>query len=611
MQMRMVAEVITPLEPYEVLDITLANILNLYQKYTEMYYSIYFRRSGISIGIIINDWLKECIFIKLCQLAITKLFNLDANYIKQIDVDELNKVGLIQSDYEHSYINFEFLHDSVRDFFIAQLLKLWLECQFVAVYHNWNLKRFIVSNFLTDGKYREVRFFLNCYLKNLEVAETQLNACRDKLLEMLEENPNLLLNTESQESAFHNCVNEDLCYLIKHFLFKVIDNMSKQELLSKRNSELQTPLFLAIRKAEDNLNDTENVLLFLLEELDRWNNPNLKTILVSTLFTYDITSTDVDKLKRYSKDYTDVNTMVHQIEKNIKYIPLFLDACKENNFKKVNEILENFENDKITRDYLLLTTNDRKETCLHLTTNKDIAEKLLKLGCDKNMQDNHGMTPLTRAIKNQQTNIAVKLINKSASNIPDYFGFTPALHAAKYNNLEVLKLLYSSNLPNINIDEQNIFGVTPLMMAAKYKSVESVKYLLDKGADLSTTDKHGNTPLHYAVIGNCIELIKLFREKGADLNGLNYDGITPLIYSIKRNQKEMVNCLIQNGVDVNIRSTRNAYPLKLLIENRQNALIQKVLKEEHITFKGGRTIIRPAARTDILTPEQMEYINSM
>ncbi|KAF2893532.1 hypothetical protein ILUMI_12643 [Ignelater luminosus] len=611
MQMRMLAEVITLLEPYEILDITLANILNLYQKYTEMHYSVYFRRSGISTGTTINEWLKECIFIKLSKLAIIKLFNLDINYIKQIDIDELNRVGLIQSDYEYNCINFEFLHDSVRDFFIAQLLKLWLECQFVAIHHNWNLEVFIVSNFLTDGKYREARFFLNCYLKNLEITENRLNVCRDKLLELLEDNPNLLLNNESQESVFHICVNEDLCYLLKYFLFQVIDNMSKKELLSKRNSELQTPLFLAIRKAEANSNDTESVLLILLEELDKWNNSDMKTILVSTLFTYDVTSTDINKLKRYSNRYTDIIKTVNQIEQNIIYITLFLDACKENDFKKVNEILENFKNDKITRDYLLLTTNNRKETCLHLTTNKDIAEKLLKLGCDMNMQDNHGMTPLTRAIKNKQTDIAIKLINKGASNIPDYFGFTGALHAAKYGNLEVLKLLNSRNVPNVNVDERNVFGVTPLMIATKYKNVEIVKYLLDNEADLFTTDKHGNTPLHYAVIGNCIELVKLFRERGADLNDLNYDGLTPLLYSIKRNQKEMINCLLQNGADVNVKSARNVYPLKLLIQANQNALIKKVLKEEHIKFKGGKAIIRPAARTDILTPEEMDYINSI
>ena len=48
-------------------------------------------------------------------------------------------------------------------------------------------------------------------------------------------------------------------------------------------------------------------------------------------------------------------------------------------------------------------------------------------------------------------------------------------------------------------------GMTPLMMAARYNKVEIIKLLVSKGADLKTRDENGFTALRYAQLSNAKE----------------------------------------------------------------------------------------------------------
>jgi ankyrin repeat protein len=52
-------------------------------------------------------------------------------------------------------------------------------------------------------------------------------------------------------------------------------------------------------------------------------------------------------------------------------------------------------------------------------------------------------------------------------------------------------------------------GMTPLMMAARYNKVEIIKLLLSRGADLKTRDENGFTALRYAQLSNAKEAADL------------------------------------------------------------------------------------------------------
>lgn len=55
-------------------------------------------------------------------------------------------------------------------------------------------------------------------------------------------------------------------------------------------------------------------------------------------------------------------------------------------------------------------------------------------------------------------------------------------------------------------------GMTPAMYAARYNRVEILKVLIRQGADLSKTSKAGLTALKYAEISNAIDALRLIEE---------------------------------------------------------------------------------------------------
>lgn len=55
-------------------------------------------------------------------------------------------------------------------------------------------------------------------------------------------------------------------------------------------------------------------------------------------------------------------------------------------------------------------------------------------------------------------------------------------------------------------------GLTPLMFAARYNRVEIIKLLLSKGARLNEKDVNGMTALKYAELSNAKESVALLQE---------------------------------------------------------------------------------------------------
>ena len=72
------------------------------------------------------------------------------------------------------------------------------------------------------------------------------------------------------------------------------------------------------------------------------------------------------------------------------------------------------------------------------------------------------------------------------------------------------------------------FGWTPLAWAARYGQVEVVRLLLDKGANVNTRDKHKSTPLQNAVQSGNLETMRLLLDKSENVDERNKSGSTPL-----------------------------------------------------------------------------------
>ena len=85
-------------------------------------------------------------------------------------------------------------------------------------------------------------------------------------------------------------------------------------------------------------------------------------------------------------------------------------------------------------------------------------------------------------------------------------------------------------------------GATPLHYAASDNDAESLRALLEGGADVSATDKHGNTPLWTAAFNARQKhaLVKLLLAKGADPTHKNKAGRSPLDFANTINDQDMV-----------------------------------------------------------------------
>ncbi|XP_009462373.1 PREDICTED: NF-kappa-B inhibitor alpha [Nipponia nippon] len=146
--------------------------------------------------------------------------------------------------------------------------------------------------------------------------------------------------------------------------------------------------------------------------------------------------------------------------------------------------------------------NNLSQTPLHLaviTDQPEIAEHLLKAGCDLEIRDFRGNTPLHIAC--QQGSL------RSVSVLTQYcqpHHLLAVLQATNYN------------------------GHTCLHLASIQGYLAVVEYLLSLGADVNAQEPcNGRTALHLAVDLQNSDLVSLLVKHGADVNKVTYQGYSP------------------------------------------------------------------------------------
>ncbi|RKS03322.1 ankyrin repeat domain-containing protein [Flavobacterium sp. 102] len=108
------------------------------------------------------------------------------------------------------------------------------------------------------------------------------------------------------------------------------------------------------------------------------------------------------------------------------------------------------------------------------------------------------------------TNVALAT-NVSKTHYPTVvtmYEVTPLCNAIVKGDLAIVKkfIEYGSDV------NESMNGTTPLMLAARYNKVEIIKLLLENGAKLDTKDERGYTALKYAEFSNANEAIALLKQ---------------------------------------------------------------------------------------------------
>ncbi|PSN51181.1 hypothetical protein C0J52_06045 [Blattella germanica] len=199
----------------------------------------------------------------------------------------------------------------------------------------------------------------------------------------------------------------------------------------------------------------------------------------------------------------------------------------------------------------------------------NIVEYLLKSNWDIEVCNNLGETPLVRAVKCGNDEMAMKLIQHGANpNAQDRSG-NSVLHYAVLNNLSkfvrcVLKLGCNVNIPNA-------MGSTPLRYALRNHNENMAIILLEHGANPNTQDKSGNSVLHYAVMGNLTRLVACLLKSGCKTNIQNGIGWTPLRYAVLNRNEEIAIQLLENGANPNANDKSGNSVMHYI--NRSNLLM--------------------------------------
>jgi ankyrin repeat protein len=227
------------------------------------------------------------------------------------------------------------------------------------------------------------------------------------------------------------------------------------------------------------------------------------------------------------------------LEKGVKYTDNALIIAAQGSRRETNT-LETYK--YLVEDLKIkaTATNKTGETVLHFLVNKpnqtEIINYFLAKGVDANKSDNEGNTPLMVAASAKET-------------------------AALEQLLPIVK----------NINTQNGKGESALTIAVKSGTPSAVELLLNKGADVTVTDKEGNNLGFYLIQSYRPQMgrpesangqkqdpfaakTKLLQDKGLNLAIPQKDGNTLYHLAIAKNDLALLKKIADLKIDINLKN---------------------------------------------------------
>ncbi|XP_067687665.1 ankyrin repeat and SOCS box protein 2-like [Haliotis asinina] len=180
-------------------------------------------------------------------------------------------------------------------------------------------------------------------------------------------------------------------------------------------------------------------------------------------------------------------------KQNSRVLPLHHYAYK-NDIEAIKKALANSSTDICAKDM-------SGRTALFVATcfsRVEIAQMLLALGCDPNIANNDGDTPLHEATEKSSLPIVQVLLKsgKCKLDAQNKEGQTPLMKAAFYDYLDILKCLH---LKGASIDARDARGKTALFYALDEGSEKTAIYLMKNKCDVNVIDNGGHTALYEAI----------------------------------------------------------------------------------------------------------------
>lgn len=186
--------------------------------------------------------------------------------------------------------------------------------------------------------------------------------------------------------------------------------------------------------------------------------------------------------------------------------------------------------------------------------------------------------------KEKQDNIINYFMSKGVNiNKTDNDGNTPFMNAASANaDLEIIRLLADSVK---DINQKNIKGTSALAMAVRNNSPEIVKFLIERGADIKTSDAGGDNLAAYLIQsynpqkpGIFETKLKILQEKGFDFTVPQKNGNTLYHLAAAKNDLSLVKFLSSFNIDINRKNSEGMTALhKAILVAKDDVLLKYLL----------------------------------
>jgi ankyrin repeat protein len=251
--------------------------------------------------------------------------------------------------------------------------------------------------------------------------------------------------------------------------------------------------------------------------------------------------------------------------------------------------------------------NEYRQTPLHLAVinkQREVFELLLEKGAEVNTRNLDGNTPLHAAVTRDHA-LSEALIDAGANvRTPDEFGFKPLHLALLANKFETADLLLERGA-SIEHDftwttwSNTEYNESSLHQFTDNNNLKAIEFLVDKGVDVNTRNKHGYTPLHWAAWKGNIETANVLLAKGADINIQANDNHTPLHRAAANGQVEMVKLLLDRGANALMKDHEARKPVDLAIQRKELNITKEqerygqtisILKEKEMELKPQQAI---------------------
>uniref|UniRef100_A0A1Y1MJD6 Uncharacterized protein n=1 Tax=Photinus pyralis TaxID=7054 RepID=A0A1Y1MJD6_PHOPY len=191
------------------------------------------------------------------------------------------------------------------------------------------------------------------------------------------------------------------------------------------------------------------------------------------------------------------------------------------------------------------------DSCLHYFAQfgwNEMVSKMLQEGCDVNIKQQDGATPLLFAVQYQNFSTVQLLLSHGADpTSPTTYGRTPLYCAIENNCKRTLKAL---------LDKTDILKSTKAITSAIFTSMDwkcfALTEILIDYSDCTSENETGETMLFVAVKNGCENLVRQILAKDRNVNEINSNGNTILMAAVENGNVNMITLLLEYGADPNI-----------------------------------------------------------